>query len=109
MNAWISANSVSDTGRAVSIATIAMFGNVGGLVSTWSYLPSDAPDYHNGNSLNLGTSSGMFTLLVILLFWMRYQNQKKDKAAHDLANAEPSAEVGRGRKQCVSIPSDIDF
>lgn len=98
MNAWMSANSVSDTGRAVSMSTIAMFGNVGGLISTWSYLPNDAPNYHNGNSLNLATSSTIVALMVGLLVWMRRQNAKKDRQAVDLSQVQPT-EVGRGRKQ----------
>lgn len=48
-NAHASANVVSDTARASAIATTVMFGNVGGLVSTWSFLPFDGPDYPIGN------------------------------------------------------------
>jgi hypothetical protein len=26
-----------------------MLGNIGGLISTWSFLPTDAPNFHIGN------------------------------------------------------------
>lgn len=48
-NAQVSANVVSDTARASAIATNVMFGNVGGLISTWSFLPFDKPNYPIGN------------------------------------------------------------
>lgn len=48
-NAQVSANVVSDTARASAIATNVMFGNVGGLISTWSFLPMDKPNYPIGN------------------------------------------------------------
>ena len=67
-NAQVSANVVSDTARSSAIGTngsfpplqfcvslnlrltlaVVMFGNIGGLISTWSFLPFDTPDYHIG-------------------------------------------------------------
>jgi len=58
-NAQVAANVLSDTSRSAAIGTNVMFGNIGGLISTWSFLPFDAPDYHIGNGLNLATSSTM--------------------------------------------------
>lgn len=34
-NAWVSANSLTDTARAAAIGTNVMMGNIGGLISTW--------------------------------------------------------------------------
>jgi hypothetical protein len=72
-----------------------MFGNLGGLISTWTYLPRDGPNYHNGNSLNLGTSSAWVVTAACLLLWMRLQNKKK--AAQPVTT--PDAEQKSGRAQ----------
>ena len=76
-NALLSANVISDTARSAAIGTNVLFGNIGGLVSTWSYLPFDGPDYHFGNGLNLASTSSCFILCIILLLWMKYDNKKR--------------------------------
>ncbi|KAL1311883.1 hypothetical protein AAFC00_001955 [Neodothiora populina] len=78
-NAQVSANVVSDTARSSAIGTNVMFGNIGGLISTWSFLPFDGPNYHIGNGLNLATSSTVLLLSVGLLLWMKRDNGNRDK------------------------------
>ncbi|KAF1990707.1 putative MFS transporter [Aulographum hederae CBS 113979] len=82
-NANSSANVVSDTARSAAIGSTVMFGNIGGLISTWSFLPSDSPDYHIGNGLNLATSSCILILSIALLFWMKMDNRKREKVDVD--------------------------
>lgn len=82
-NAHSSANVVSDTARSSAIGTTVMFGNVGGLVATWSFLPFDAPDYHIGNGLNLATSSMTLLLGAGLWLWMNWDNRRRDKVDID--------------------------
>jgi len=77
-NAQVSANVVSDTARSSAIGTNVMFGNIGGLISTWSFLPTDAPNYHIGNGLNLATSSTILILSVALSFWMSANNKARE-------------------------------
>lgn len=74
-----SANVISDTARSSAIGTTVMLGNIGGLISTWSFLPSDAPNYHIGNGLNLATSTT--TLLVGAGLWayMAWDNRRRDR------------------------------
>lgn len=76
-NAHVSANVVSDTARSSAIGTNVMLGNIGGLISTWSFLPFDAPDYKIGNGLNLATSSTILLLSVALLLWMKSDNKRR--------------------------------
>ncbi|RAL62498.1 hypothetical protein DID88_005063 [Monilinia fructigena] len=78
-NAQVAANVVSDTARSSAIGTTVMMGNVGGLISTWSFLPNDAPNYHIGNGLNLATSTATLLLSIGLLLWMKMDNKKRDK------------------------------
>ena len=82
-NAQVSANVVSDTARAAAIGTNVMMGNVGGLVSTWSFLPFDAPNYHIGNGLNLATSTTCLLVGTALMFWMSADNKKREKVDVD--------------------------
>lgn len=77
-NAQVSANVVSDTARSSAIGTNVMIGNIGGLVSTWSFLSWDAPNYPIGNGLNLATSSTVLILATLTLFWMKRDNKKRD-------------------------------
>jgi hypothetical protein len=51
--------------------------------SVWTYLPTDAPNYHNGNSLNLATSAAACTLALIGLVYLRWENAKRDRGERD--------------------------
>lgn len=44
---------------------------------------SDSPRYLRANSINLGTSSGIFVLSIILLLYQLHQNKKKKAGDHD--------------------------
>ena len=77
-NAHAAANVISDTARSSAIGLVVMFGNIGGLISTWSFLKWDAPDYKIGNGLNLATSSSILVLSVLLLFWMTADNKRRE-------------------------------
>jgi sugar phosphate permease len=89
-NAQVSANVVSDTARAAAIGTNVMVGNIGGLISTWSFLPTDRPDYHIGNGLNLATSSTIFLTSIALLVWMKWNNKLREAKSLDEVDVELS-------------------
>ena len=55
-----------------------MLGNIGGLIATWSFLPWDAPNYYIGNGLNLATSSVILITSTVVLFWMKWDNKKRE-------------------------------
>ncbi|PKS06093.1 hypothetical protein jhhlp_007927 [Lomentospora prolificans] len=77
-NAQVAANVVSDTARSAAIGMNVMMGNIGGLVSAWSFLPWDAPNYHIGNGLNLATTGSILILSIYTLWWMKKDNKKRD-------------------------------
>ncbi|KAK0709895.1 major facilitator superfamily domain-containing protein [Lasiosphaeria miniovina] len=77
-NSQVSANVISDTSRTSAIALNVMLGNIGGLVSTWSFLPWDAPNYHIGNGLNLATSGTVLVISTLALLWMKQDNRKRE-------------------------------
>ncbi|KAJ9662469.1 hypothetical protein H2198_001358 [Neophaeococcomyces mojaviensis] len=82
-NSQVSANLVSDTARAAGIGTDVMMGNIGGLISTWSFLPFDGPNYRIGNGLNLATSTTILILSIFLTFWMKWDNKRREKVDID--------------------------
>lgn len=98
-NAQVSANVVTDTARASAIGTVVMMGNIGGLISTWAFLPFDGPDFHIGNGLNLATNATILLLSIGMLFFMKWDNKKRD-------DKDPEAELAKfvGRNE-----SDLDY
>ncbi|KAI1865207.1 hypothetical protein JX265_008254 [Neoarthrinium moseri] len=76
-HAQVSANVVSDSARTMSIASNMFFANIGSLISTWSFLSWDGPDYRIGNGLNLATSGAMLILASGLLYWMKKDNERR--------------------------------
>ncbi len=69
-----------------------MFGNIGGLISTWSFLSWDGPDYHIGNGLNLATSSTTLVISTLALFWMWRDNKRREAMSieEELAGLDPN-------------------
>ncbi|KAL7790096.1 major facilitator superfamily domain-containing protein [Trichoderma afarasin] len=86
-NAQVAANVVGDTARSAAIGTNVMMGNIGGLVSSWAFLPFDAPNYHIGNGLNLATSGTVLVLAALMLVWMKRDNKKRGSKDIDAALA----------------------
>ncbi|KAJ6439785.1 MFS transporter [Purpureocillium lavendulum] len=76
-NAQASANVVSDTARSAAIGMNVMFGNIGGLISSWTFLPFDAPNYHIGNGLNLATNTTVLIVATLTLLWMKRDNKAR--------------------------------
>ncbi|TQN64235.1 putative transporter [Colletotrichum shisoi] len=87
-----SANVSSDTARNMSIAICMVFGNIGSLVSTWSFLPSDAPNYPIGCGLNLATSTLIMLTAAGAWVWMRRDNSRRDLKNADAEIASLSSE-----------------
>ena len=73
-----SAAVVSDTARLSAVALYAMIGNLGGLVSTWAFLPFDSPDYRIGNGLNLAVQGMVLVIGTGLFWWAARDNRKRD-------------------------------
>ncbi|KAH7072637.1 putative MFS transporter [Paraphoma chrysanthemicola] len=83
-NAHVAANVVSDTARSSAIGTNVMFGNIGGLIATWAFLPFDGPNYPIGNGLNLAAQGLIAVSIAGMYFYMKTDNERrrqKDVAA----------------------------
>lgn len=49
----------------------------------WSYLPTDAPDFHKGNSLNLATGCASAVLTLIGAAYIYRENAKRERGERD--------------------------
>ncbi|KAG7094124.1 hypothetical protein E1B28_007736 [Marasmius oreades] len=80
---WATGNAAPDTVRAVATAFIPGIGAFGSIIAVWTYLPIDAPDFHNGNSLNLATSSLACLFVLVLVVHLRRENWKRERGERD--------------------------
>ena len=55
-----------------------MMGNLGGLIATWGYLPSDAPQYKIASGMNVASLGTVFLTLLLLGLWMTCDNCRRD-------------------------------
>ncbi|KAJ8482686.1 hypothetical protein ONZ45_g14862 [Pleurotus djamor] len=81
--AWGTDNAAPDTIKAVTTAIIPGFGAIGAVIAVWTYLPMDSPNYHNGNSLNLATSTTVAALTLLGAMYIRRENRKRDRGERD--------------------------
>lgn len=72
-----------------------MFGNIGGLIATWSYLSKDGPDFPIGNSLNCACGCMILLLSTGGFLWMNWDNNRRDKLniEQELAGMSPETIV----------------
>ena len=52
---WYVMNLYGHTERNIGTAWMISFGNAGGIVATFSFLATDAPNYHKGYSICMGS------------------------------------------------------
>ncbi|CAN8105453.1 unnamed protein product [Discula destructiva] len=81
--AWAINNSAGPAVRAVSSGYVVTLGTIGGIVATWSYVPSDAPAYHTGHSLNLGGQIGVLAFSIFGIVYCTYENKARAAGKRD--------------------------
>ncbi|KAK1831491.1 major facilitator superfamily domain-containing protein [Podospora conica] len=80
---WFSMNLGGHRRRAVGTAWQIGFGNIGGIISTYSFMAADAPRYKKGYALGmgfLGLAAVSCVLYAIALVW---ENKKKEKTLRE--------------------------
>ena len=97
-----------DAARAAGISMVTCYQNVGGLISTWTYLPTAAPQYTAGNSVNLAIGVCITLLFGITLLYQRHENRIRDSGGRDhrLEGKTESeiAQLGHLHPRCVYFP-----
>lgn len=95
---WIVDNSSGPMVKAIASAFAVSIGSLGGLVATWTYLPSEAPKYTAGHSINLGAAVLIIICSALGTLNLRWENKKRvdGKRDHMLEglNEEQAAELG---------------
>lgn len=80
---WFNMNLGGHHRRAVGTAWQVGFGNIGGIIATYAFLPGDAPRYKKGYSICLGflcMAAASCCLYAAAVVW---ENRRRDKAATD--------------------------
>ncbi|KAF8488987.1 major facilitator superfamily domain-containing protein, partial [Hysterangium stoloniferum] len=80
---WAVENSAPEPVRGANIAIVAGAGGIGSLISVWAYLPSDAPKYRHGFSLNLAWACISFILAIIGVLYVHWENAKRERGERD--------------------------
>jgi len=78
--AWNGNNIGGATKRAVGIAMHVGFGNLGGVISGFSFRSQDAPRYFSGHGLLIGMVTMSFSLCIFMHFYCRRENARRDAA-----------------------------
>ncbi|KAI1824845.1 MFS transporter-like protein [Xylaria intraflava] len=80
---WLSNNMAPHFVRATGIGFLIAFANTSAFISTFIYLPKDAPSYILGHSISLGALI-ICTILVCLQVWyLWWENRKRERGDRD--------------------------
>jgi uncharacterized membrane protein len=81
--AWGVDNNAGPMVRAISSAYSISLGCLGGIISTWTYLPSEAPGYRVGHIINL--CAGIVITITSFIASARYlyENKQRDNGKRD--------------------------
>ncbi|KIX09395.1 uncharacterized protein Z518_00474 [Rhinocladiella mackenziei CBS 650.93] len=81
--AWVVDNSAGHTTRAIVAATVVGFGNIGGILATWTYTLPDAPKYTKGHALNLGFACLCLVIVAAAIASLKRENNIKACGGRD--------------------------
>lgn len=97
---WFAMNLGGHFRRSVGTAWQIGFGNIGGIIATYSFLKKDGPDYVPGYSICIGFIILSAASCVAYYFAITSQNRSRDKlaAAASISNAEGGISAGTGRE-----------
>jgi hypothetical protein len=77
--AWNGNNIGGSTKRSVGIAMQVGFGNLGGVLSGYTYTEKDRPKYRRGHGILIGLLTMSTVLCVFMRFWCARENKGRDE------------------------------
>ncbi|KAG4433831.1 hypothetical protein IFR05_010679 [Cadophora sp. M221] len=80
---WGLNNAAGPAIRAVTSGYIVAVGNVGSIIATWTYLPTDAPAYSRGHYVNVAAEVMALLLAILGIIYTKWENRKRDSGARD--------------------------
>ncbi|EXJ82166.1 hypothetical protein A1O1_08235 [Capronia coronata CBS 617.96] len=83
MLSWGINNAGNPATAAVAGGYIVTIGSIGGVVSTWTYLPTGAPLYHTGHSVFFALMVFCFVLALIGIAHCAYENRVRAQGKRD--------------------------
>jgi MFS family permease len=84
MVCWFNMNLSGHRRRSVGSAWMVGFGNIGGIIATYSFLPGDAPYYRKGYIIALSFLCLGVVATCLYAAAIYSENKKKDKTVHDV-------------------------
>lgn len=81
--AWAINNSAGPAVRAVSSAYVVTLGTIGGIVSTWTYVGSDGPNFPTGHTINFVGQIVVFCLSVFGILYCLWENRLRAAGKRD--------------------------
>lgn len=100
--AWNGNNIGGSFKRAVGIAMHVGFGNLGGCIAAYIYLPKDSPQFRTGHAILIGTLSMSTILSILMSTYLRRENARRDrenpKRPDEYTQEEMAAESHLGDK-----------
>jgi len=98
--AWSVDNAAGPEVRAIVAGYGVGMGNAGSIISTWTYLPKDAPRYLRGHYINLGFGVLLFIVATTLTIYLRWENRQRAAGNRDwrLQEAGPEGEQDLGHR-----------
>lgn len=82
---WTTMNFAGHYRKMVSTAFIVQFGNVGGIVSTFIFLQTDAPRYTRGVSTSVALCAFSLICAIVYLLYIMRENKLRKQGARDAA------------------------
>ncbi|KAG2016849.1 hypothetical protein GB937_006051 [Aspergillus fischeri] len=80
---WFSMNLGGHRRRSVGTAWQIGFGNIGGIISTYSFLTKDAPRYRKGYIISLSLLCFSAAMAILYLLATLYDNKKRNRAIQE--------------------------
>ncbi|KAJ5574034.1 uncharacterized protein N7459_008461 [Penicillium hispanicum] len=77
---WFAMNLGGHHRRSIGTAWQVGFGNIGGIIATYSFLSKDAPDYKPGYSICIGFSCLSIAACAVYMVGLWFENRKRDNA-----------------------------
>lgn len=97
--AWQGNNNGGTLKRGVAMAMHVGFGNAGGMIASFVFLPKDSPRFHTGLSILIGLQAMSFILSGLMTLYYRRENARRDaqyKAPELYTEAEKFLEREKG-------------
>ncbi|KAK3396863.1 major facilitator superfamily domain-containing protein [Sordaria brevicollis] len=80
---WAINNSAGPAVRAVTSGYVVTLGTIGGIVATWTYVPSDGPKYHTGHTINLVGQIVVVCLSIFGIIFCAWENRQRAAGKRD--------------------------